>query len=115
MPTQPNKAHTPGPWKVVNNSWSDTTIVAPGFDHGICLLDINHATEESQEADEAQMAANAALIAAAPDLLEALRALECHVSANLSSDYPAGIDVEFDEPFKKARAAIARATGASRE
>ena len=65
--------HTPGPWKVLEHSWSDTSIVAEGFDHGICLLDINHATEESQEADEALMAANARLIAAAPDLLADLR------------------------------------------
>lgn len=64
---------TPGPWKVLEHSWSDTSIVAEGFDHGICLLDINHATEESQAADEAVMAANARLISAAPDLLEALR------------------------------------------
>ena len=61
--------HTPGPWKTLEHSWSDTSIVAEGFDHGICLLDINHATEESQEADEALMAANARLIAAAPELL----------------------------------------------
>lgn len=66
--------HTPGPWRVFNHSWSDTSILADGFDHGICLLDINHATEESQEADEALMAANARLIAAAPELLDALKA-----------------------------------------
>ena len=64
---------TPGPWKVLEHSWSDTSIVAEGFDHGICSLDINHATEDSQEADEALMAANARLIAAAPDLLAALQ------------------------------------------
>jgi len=65
--------HTPGPWNAFNASWSETFITAPGFDHGICCLDINHATEESQDADEAQMAANARLIAAAPDLLDACR------------------------------------------
>jgi hypothetical protein len=59
--------HTPGPWTVLSHSWSDTSIIAPGFDHGVCRLDINHATEESQQADEAQMEANARLIAAAPD------------------------------------------------
>lgn len=64
--------HTAGPWRVFNHSWSDISIVAPNFDHGICSLDINHATEESQEADEAQMQANAQLIASAPELLEAL-------------------------------------------
>ena len=65
--------HAPGPWNAFNASWSETFITAPGFDHGICCLDINHATEESQEADEALMAANARLIAAAPDLLDACR------------------------------------------
>ena len=65
--------HTPGPWNAFNASWSETFINAPGFDHGICCLDINHATEESQEAAEALMAANARLIAAAPDLLDACR------------------------------------------
>jgi hypothetical protein len=73
--------HTPGPWRVFNYSWSDTSILADGFDHGICLLDINHATEESQEADEAVMAANARLIAAAPDLLTALWKLRNEVSS----------------------------------
>lgn len=58
-------APTPGEWRAFNHSWSDTSILAPNFDHAICCLDINHATEESQDTDEAQMAANASLIAAA--------------------------------------------------
>lgn len=66
--------HTPGPWSVCEHSWCETSIRAPSTDHALCRLDINHATEESQEADEAQMAANARLIAAAPELLEALKA-----------------------------------------
>lgn len=65
--------HTPGPWKVFEHSWCETSITAPDTPNAICGLDINHATEESQESDEAQMAANARLIAAAPDLLEDLR------------------------------------------
>lgn len=68
--------HTPGPWSVFKHSWSDTSIAAPSFDHAICRLDINHATEESQESDEALMAANARLIAAAPELLQALQRAE---------------------------------------
>lgn len=56
---------TPGPWSVFEHSWCETSISAPSTDNAICLLDINHATEESQEADEAQMAANARLIAEA--------------------------------------------------
>lgn len=91
--------HTPGPWMVFSHSWSDTTIVAHGFDHGICSLDINHATEETQEADEAQMAANARLIAAAPDLLEALIAID--------GCYRCGEDLNI--VLDQARAAIAKA------
>jgi hypothetical protein len=98
--------HTPGPWKVLEHSWSDTSIVAEGFDHGICLLDINHATEESQEADEALMAANAHLIAASPDLLAALKALVQQVERgdfdHIGADHP-------DSAVGAARAAIAKA------
>ena len=65
-----NAKHTPGPWRVFEHSWCDTSIGAPGTSNAICRLDINHATEESQEADEAQMAANARLIAAAPAMYE---------------------------------------------
>lgn len=57
-------SHTPEPWSAFNASWSETFITAPGFDHAICCLDINHATEESQEKDEEQMAANARRIVA---------------------------------------------------
>lgn len=64
---------TPGPWRVFNHSWSDTSILAADFDHAVCLLDINYATEESQDADEAVMAANARLIAACNP--EAMRTL----------------------------------------
>ena len=56
--------HTPEPWSVFKHSWSESSIVAHGFDHGICGLDINHATEETQESDEALMDANARRIVA---------------------------------------------------
>lgn len=66
---------TPGPWRSFNHSWSDTSILAVDFDHAVCLLDINYATEESQEADEAVMAANARLISAChPETMRALLA-----------------------------------------
>lgn len=90
---------TPGPWSVCEHSWCETSIRAPSTDHALCRLDINHATEESQEADEAQMAANARLIAAAPELLEALQFLITASGEQLST------------AFEQAQAAIAKATG----
>lgn len=103
--------HKPGPWKAVNHSWCETSILAPDFDHAICCLDINHATEESQEADEAQMAAHAALIAAAPELLEAVDALIKYDE----SDPDDGIELMrlYAEAVKTARAARAKATTGS--
>lgn len=63
--------HTPGPWRVVEHSWSDTGIYSDK--HHIAHLSIEGvATERNQSELEASMGANAKLIAAAPDLLEAL-------------------------------------------
>ena len=97
--------HTPGPWRVLEHSWCDTSIGAPGTSNAICRLDINHATEESQEADEAQMAANARLIAAAPELLEALQRLSAQCERLRLPGQPE-TDAE-----KTARAVIAKTTG----
>ena len=84
---------TPGPWRVFNHSWSDTSILAVDFDHAVCLLDINYATEESQEADEAVMAANARLIAACnPETMRALLAELDTLRASLSTSKQAGAE-----------------------
>lgn len=98
--------HTRGPWKMLEHSWSDTSIVAEGFDHGICRLDINHATEESQDADAALMAANARLIATAPELLEALQEMVEFFQPNAWGSNDNKVDA-----LASARAAIAKATG----
>ena len=64
-------AHTKGPWTLVEHSWSRIGIYAGC--KGIAALDIyNESTEETEEALNAEMLANARLIAAAPDLLHAL-------------------------------------------
>jgi len=102
--------HTPGPWRAFNHSWSDTSILAHGFDHAICLLDINHATEGSQDADEALMAANARLIAAAPDLLEACR-LFLGYNADEGDDGIAFM-LAYERAVSAALQAVAKATGA---
>jgi len=101
--------HTPGPWRAFEHSWCDTSIVADGFDHGICSLDINHATEESQEADAALMAANARLIAAAPDLLESLHEIRALAHDDIADPDDRAVRGRI---VAMARDAIKKATGA---
>ncbi len=86
-------SHTPGPWTVLEHSWCETSIAAPSTTHAICTLDINHTTEELQEADEAQMAANARLIAAAPDLLECLKDVSAYYIGEHSYDHPSTVRI----------------------
>lgn len=62
---------TPGPWAHVKHSWADVGIYAGSTQ--IALLSIEReATEENQDELEARQAADARLIAAAPELLAAL-------------------------------------------
>ena len=90
-------AHTPGPWRAVPNApgISDTVI-----DSGRMVV----ADVISRKSTD-ELRANARLIAAAPDLLEALRALVDLQEANEASETKA---LDF---WDHARAAIAKATG----
>jgi hypothetical protein len=88
-------AHTPGPWHAVKNS----------LNHGIYDADGNNVAGvkgSSIALHDRRHAADAALIAAAPDLLAALRAVDAHYSGSLDHQ-PAYV--------RLARAAIAKATG----
>ena len=86
-----SKQHTPGPWKVVT-SWDDFMVEGPNGEE-LIWQDGNYDTPTIKLED-------ARLMAAAPDLLEALKdalcALEC-----CGKDFPAAT---------KASAAIAKAT-----
>lgn len=88
-------AHTPGPWKIERAS-------DPGPFHFHYLVDATDKIVASTWAppSESESEANARLIAAAPDLLEALRGV-VRVA-----------DRKTDE-FDAAHAAIAKATGAA--
>jgi hypothetical protein len=94
--------HMPGPWRTDKRAHDDETVVVLG-DDGWLLIDIP-ATLGS-ETGKARREANAHLIAAAPDLLEALEKIVtcCRVDRELSPD------VEFWLP--KAEAAIRKAKG----
>ena len=103
--------HTPGPWKAVPQSTTEIAIVAPwseeitpgnapGFaDYQgiyVCALQ-HHRGDGAAPKDHAE--ANARLIAAAPELLDALQALVFQVSESMGWGCP------------KARIVIAKATG----
>ena len=65
-----SRKYTPAPWHTCEHSWSDTSIFNEGCKKLIAKLSIyNYATEENQQELEAEMDANARLIATAPDLL----------------------------------------------
>lgn len=85
--TAVTSGHTPGPWFPT----SDEHYVSPAANLGT-LIAILH---EAEEDGEAERRANARLIAAAPDLLEALKMCV----------------IERSEWLSEARAAIAKATG----
>jgi hypothetical protein len=78
-------------------------------DGGRCLADVTHTGSRP----ECEIEANARLIAAAPEMLEALyTALNLQMAVSKAVEYiPAceGLDAEYH--FDKIRAAIAKATG----
>lgn len=92
--TQPTK-HTPGPWKVDG----DTYITAHSLIIAHCKQNGSLKLEDAQ--------ANARLMAAAPDLLEAAERA-CIKLKELADDYPD--DNYWNECIESLNAAIAKAT-----
>ena len=98
---------TPGPWHYVTHSWSNASVITKN--ECICALDISYADEKNQLSLEAVMAANARLIAAAPQLFEACKAF-IEYDKNDATD---GVAMMFaySDMLKACRAAIAKAEG----
>ena len=104
--------HTPGPWKV--DEWNYSTATPPHKDLVVLNSEMKLATVDWDEGNdnpytvqEQTAKANARLIAAAPDMLAALRGLMRAVSGEAveATCYAAAITVA----VKIARAAIAKA------
>ena len=85
--------HTPGPWAVYGTLHPGEFIIHQGG-HGLAV------TRRANGSGNA----NARLIAAAPELLEALRKLVAYVDENVASR-------DVDPHMDRAEAAIAKATG----
>jgi len=95
--------HTPGPWTVdpddrPNMEWNNHIYAANGL--AVCFM--AHSDGKDVDADEA----NARLIAAAPDMLAALRAFVLI----LDKGSPIDLIRLISDAGKQARAAIAKAT-----
>jgi len=110
--------YTPGPWRSVESG----TVNLPAFDIEAskktggwrlitCLASSTHTSAEYDE----QMKANAHLIAAAPELLEALEALvdlDGHAYAACNSTAcVCGQEEKYEEVSRRARAAVLKAKG----
>ena len=95
--------HTPGPWNV-------TGLCVREQDGGLVasIIDLWH----DQKTPKAEKNANAALIAAAPELLAALIDLMAMIDSPQISIYGV-VDQQWTVAKRETRAAIARATGAA--
>lgn len=112
--------HTPGPWQIGHLSLSVTAACASpiGGSHKVCdirgwgyLTGKGHgALGLSDEEARAIQEANARLIAAAPDLLAAVRELAQHIVFDPDGDLDGA---EFDAMGARALSAIAKAEGRS--
>src|SRR3989442_1607338 len=99
--------HTPGPWAATADGRIPVLVVSPASQIGIAIIGngLNGGPLDFKE-----VAANARLIAAAPELLEALKALlDCGPD---HCDYPSRCGLSGnDERVIRARALIAKAEG----
>jgi hypothetical protein len=89
-------AHTPGKWEAFPSDAKDDERLGVQSKHGPIVADCGIASNPHS-------LANARLIAAAPDLLEALMTFEIH--------YPGGINPYLDSAYRMAIDAIRKATG----
>ena len=104
--------HTPGPWHVGHlgseSSCQCRSVVDEGYAGGICTVHVDNGKLVGEGGNDApsrdEAVANMHLIAAAPDLLEALR----QMLVNSESD-----GKEYRDCHKKALSAISKAEGRS--
>ena len=94
--------HTPGPWQIIVNKHGQYDIVATSKTDGIAFIDKRNDPDEER--------ANAYLIAAAPEMLEALEELRRWFDDNVST-YEPHCSPEYAAMWRRVRNAIAKAKG----
>jgi hypothetical protein len=99
-------SHTPGPWRTDRNNTHGGQIAVVHHCVGNDWVEIW--SPDATAADEKEMEANARLIAAAPELLEALEAFD---KAAKESTTIIGFAAKAFKLLTKTRAAIAKARG----
>lgn len=104
MQTEQKTAHTPGPWKPVYND--------DGTEYNLAIVKDDEVMPEiaiirTEFVSHDQAEADAALIAAAPDLLEALR----EVVHAWEDDSATDLEIRMEAMMECVYAAIARARG----
>jgi hypothetical protein len=102
--------YTPGPWIVAADNWGSPIIGTPGETHplGFLIVEGIYGPPHTSEAAKATAGANARLIAAAPDLLAACRAMLAW-SEDIRKYF--GVDDMLGSEHDMARAAIEKAEG----
>lgn len=107
-----NAKHTPGPWKI-EGYYPHSNIALPASKLHFAVRDehsnVMALTGGVGEADHYESEANAALIAAAPELLAALETCLRNSELRRTSGVESGPVIERE--IETARAAIAKATG----
>jgi hypothetical protein len=79
----PKRAHTPGPWVRGNTVQHDVLLLGGPAKRYVCHVTIQQAGGGAiAQSMEAEREANARLIAAAPELLEALEGIVAEIEAN---------------------------------
>lgn len=100
--------HTPGPWEVGRGHFSRTPVIYGANRLPVCTLYSNGSPVNMDRVRLGQRYADSNLIAAAPDLREALQAIADHYAGDdgLERAMKAGIDAE----IIGARAVLTKAT-----
>ena len=101
--------HAPGPWAVVPYGDGNSLVVHCTEDDRVCFM-----ARPGIAGRMAEIRANARLIAAAPDLLAALRELDA-MYRRIAPDDPDGLSPDLHPAWKACKAALAKAEGRETE